>query len=96
MQAVIQNLEAMGNTVEMVNGQNASNNGTNGHDDNEHDGNGHEHNDGNENGEGRDSHINVLVQHPTGETEELMVTVDEDEHQPLLGGKQLASSPGRM
>lgn len=90
MQAVIANLEAMGNTVEIVNGEDVAN-GTNGHGENGT--NGQDHGDGNDD---RQQHINVTVEHATGETEEAIVAVDEDEHAPLLGGKQLASSPGRM
>jgi hypothetical protein len=101
MQAVIQNLEAMGNTVEIVNTDDPSDNGQNGHEASA-DGNGEGGNDAAAGGKGADadrisgSHVEVTVEHPNGETEDLVVTMDEDENAPLLGGKQLASSPRHM
>lgn len=102
MQAVIQNLEAMGNTVEIVdtdpssngvNGQATSNGNGTEHGSDEHD----DHDEHDSKGNGHiGSHVEVTVEHPNGETEDLVVTMDEDENAPLLGGKQLASSPGRM
>lgn len=101
MQAVIQNLEAMGNTVEVVNGDDtpkAVNGNTNGHDNSKNHGDNDSQQDGNESGEQQqnDSHVEVTVEHPNGHREELIVNVEEDENAPLLGGKQLASSPGKM
>lgn len=102
MQAVIQNLEAMGNTVEVVN-TNDSSDGRNGHDGaNGHENGEREHDDDAASDKGKDtdrysgSHVEVTVEHPNGETEDLVVTMDEDENAPLLGGKQLASSPRKM
>lgn len=101
MQAVIQNLEAMGNTVEIVNAEGSSsdmngnesqsNGNENGYHDDDHD----HHDDDDENGNA-ESHVEVTVEHPNGETENLMVTLEEDENAPLLGGKQLAASPRHM
>lgn len=102
MQAVIQNLEAMGNTVEVVNadgtakGVNGNGNG-NGNDESSsnHEGDADSQNDGSESGQA-ESHVEVTVEHPNGHQEELIVNMEDNENTPLLGGKQLASSPGRM
>lgn len=97
MQAVIQNLEAMGNTVEIIDPQDGSNGGAANGNSNGN-GNSHEGERDHTNAEEGDpnSHINVTVEHPNGHSEEVMVSVDEDENAPLLGGKQLASSPRGM
>lgn len=91
MQAVIQNLEAMGNTVEYIESPTPAN-GVNGQGRGDGKSNGKDADDSSRS----DAHVEVTVQHPNGQTEDIIVNADEDENAPLLGGKQLASSPGRM